>query len=260
MDSVADLYEHEAETYWYLANDRDFAAQTRAIVAQLGGAPQRAVEAFAGPAYHGACLISDDPQCQLLCVDTSAQMRDVACRHQGIAPEKYCVDRIERVLDERVSPHSLDLFLGLRFSMGHLEPADCAALLAQLGRCLRPGGIAVFEVYSPPLVGLVMRQPLAMERRVKTQSGEVGVVCPDGDIMWSETDWIIDVPWRVSWYAEDGSMQRQNRYLSTERLYMPAELVRMSQQSTQLQQEVARPELAQAFLGSFVLVLRQPAA
>jgi hypothetical protein len=131
--------------------------------------------------------------------------------------------------------------------------------MARVAACLRPGGMAVFEIYSPVLLAAAMHQaPVATERRVAGPEGEIGVVCPAGELVWSETDWVVKAPWLITWYDPQGAVKRQGHYESTERLYTAGELLRMSQRVSSLQLEAPLPGLRESFPHSHMVVLRKP--
>ncbi|MCV0387939.1 MAG: class I SAM-dependent methyltransferase [Nitrobacter sp.] len=256
--SVARFYEKEPEAYWALSRDRDFDAQIAAAVSLLGNEPRAVADLFAGPAYHGAALRRRFAACDVVAIDASPAMRDVAARFEGFPAENYFVSPLG---EGRTWPvrSPLCMALILRYSIGYLDDDQFITFLSTVHDALRPGGLVLIELHSIPLLFGGLQDLGIKSRTVEIDGRRITCEWPDGPLMWRSDSWTVEMPLTVSWAEKTGAL-RDEKYLSIERIYSEREIVVAASRCFGLEQvEIGETERA-AFPDGELVCLRRPDA
>lgn len=189
------LYSEQASVYDAVSNDRDFASELAALgVSSEASEDKCLLELFAGPAYHGVTLSKSGWQGDLLAVDSSSQMRDVAIEKGFQKPQNYIVADICDAFDVIPTETRFSTVLVMRWSVGLIPPEKAAIMVRRVSERLRPGGCAFFELHR---VDLLVGNLSDLDIRTReTNIGDSRVTCiwPSGELSWAADDWKVEMP------------------------------------------------------------------
>ncbi|MFP2960999.1 methyltransferase domain-containing protein [Myxococcus sp. 1LA] len=254
--SITEFYTRHAELYDAICADRDFEMQVSAILQMFspGEKPRRALELFAGPAYHTG-ILQWTHGIDTFCVDASPAMREVALAQGRCQAAQYVLGRIPEALNEL--PGRFDLVLAPRYSLGYLDRQQLRATLATLSRVLQPGGLFIAELHQIQLLVSGLDQ-LGIRCR-EARLGRLRARCwwPDAGLAWSETDWKVRMDVRVRWEDNAGDVTDEQHFVSEEQLYSRDELIDLAKATGGFEAEPLTARHLEAFPGTSLVVLRR---
>ena len=255
--SVEQLYTRFAECYEALNQDRNFDAQSKAILSlpTQAGSEIRILDLFSGPAYHSPTL-SSYSNSRVISVDSSAQMRQIAVKAGRCAESEYLVGTLPDDLDSLLRDSTFDIVLALRYSIGYLSLLQLEGLLQAIRSRMSLGGVVVLEIHRLDLVGSEFKSANIRERRVVLENGDV-VVCrwPSGPLVWSPDDWIVEMP--LSLQIGDGNDRANTEHMtSRERIFSFGDITRLVAQSRDYEVFEVSSAFHEAFEDSRIVVLR----
>jgi hypothetical protein len=226
VGSIDQYYNDYPEEYTILADDRDFVAQTAALLTAGPNFNGPWVELCAGAARHAAEL-SLAANVEVWAIDASAAMRSLALKLGFRPPDRYLLARLPH-LD---LPSALvDQFAGafmLRYSAGYLTPLEIEALLDTLKPWLRHGARLVFELHDLNLVrGSLADLTIRTRRKTRADGTILSCVWPAGALHWKNNDWCVDMDVLVEVHSADGRLLEQRRYVSREHMHSLGDLER----------------------------------
>ncbi|MCD5327528.1 class I SAM-dependent methyltransferase [Chromobacterium piscinae] len=248
---IASFYENDAHLYEVLSRDRDFSLQCEFLGDLITSQkPLRVLELFAGPAYHGIHFARTH-QAKVTCIDSSPAMARLASSSGVI--DRYLVGLLPQAVWELDPTDEYDLILGLRYSLGYIEPDLLPNFFATLVTRLAPGGCIVLELHNLPMLLNGLEELEIRERQVAMGAEQICCIWPYNKIEWGREDLLAQMVVRIERRQSDRVISIQD-YLSTEWIHSIGAIKRVT--PPHLSVEVLTDE-AGAFLGSEVLVIRE---
>lgn len=231
MDNI--LYTDLVNLYDIIADDREFHTECTEIVAlyQLinkNKLPTTVLELFAGPAYH--CEIFErEHKIKSFAIDSSAQMKALACNKHHIDPQHYVVGTLPDALNHPALHHqSFDIVLLMRYALGLIKDNDAEKLLHKLVNIMSPGALVVMELHDLNLLfgqfkDLKIKQ---RERYLPETQQTVSCVWPSGPLQWNKDAWEVTMPIQIELTEPDGR-KALFQSESEERIFTAADVERM---------------------------------
>ena len=226
------LYTKLASFYDLIADDRDFLHECSEIihnyqVLNKNQQPRNILELFAGPAYH-AQVFKEYYQMEAYAVDSSPQMKELACNKHHITEDKYITGFLPDVLSTQALQQKFDLILIMRYSLGLINYKGAYDLLTQLENYMTPGGLAVIELHD---LNAFFNQ--FADLNIKTRQRyfpetkqTISCIWPSGPLTCDRESWNIEMPIQID-VIEDNGDKKSFKGISEEEIHTISEIERM---------------------------------
>lgn len=225
------LYNQLANFYDKIANDREFTSECRDIVnyyiEHTGRKPNNLLELFAGPAYHSE-ILQNNYGMKCFAIDSSEQMKKIACEDHSINSEDYFVGTLPHILNHFYLQMQFDLVLVMRYSIGLISYDDAEELLNRLANMLAPGAIIFIELHN---INSLFNQfnELQIKHRQKylAETGQtISCLWPSGPLHWAKDAWQVTMPIEVE-ITEPNGHKRILKSISEETIFTISDIDRM---------------------------------